>query len=94
MMNTALGLVIICLLQRRDFRFTVPLLRQPLIWLPALMFTLLAISLLTYSHDYGPVMTRKYMKLLYVLPLALFFLTDKQRVVLFIRGFLLANGGY
>lgn len=92
MMNTALGLVIICLLQRRDFRFTVPLLRQPLIWLPALMFALLALSLLTHSHDYGPVMTRKYMKLLYVLPLALFFLTDKQRVVLFILGFLLANG--
>ncbi|WP_241770908.1 hypothetical protein [Morganella morganii] len=57
------------------------------------MFTLLALSLLAHSHDYGPVMTRKYIKLLYVL-LALFFLTDKRHIVLFVRGFLLANGGY
>lgn len=54
-------------------RQLIPLLKQPLVWLPALMFALLAASLLTQHHEYGPKMVGKYQKLLYVLPLALFF---------------------
>ncbi|WP_431224285.1 O-antigen ligase family protein [Serratia sp. L9] len=91
LMNTALGLVAVCLLWQRDFRHVMPLLRQPLVWLPALMFALLAISLLTQYHDYGPKMVGKYQKLLFVLPLALFFLADPRLITRFINGFLLAN---
>lgn len=91
LMNMSLGLVVVCLLWRRDFRQVMPLLRQPLVWLPVVMFALLAVSLLTQNHDYGPKMVGKYQKLLYVLPLALFFLADPRLVTRFINGFLLAN---
>lgn len=91
LMNTALVLALVCLLWQRDFRHVMPLLRQPLVWLPALMFALLAVSLLTQHHDYGPKMVGKYQKLLYVLPLALFFLADPRLITRFINGFLLAN---
>lgn len=91
LMNIALGLVAVCLLWQRDFRQMMPLIRQPLVWLPTLMFILLSISLLTQHHDYGPKMVGKYQKLLYVLPLALFFLADPRLVIRFINGFLLAN---
>ncbi|WP_114191640.1 O-antigen ligase family protein [Edaphovirga cremea] len=91
LMNTALVLALVCLLWQRDFRHVMPLLRQPLVWLPALMFALLAVSLLTQHHDYGPKMVGKYQKLLYVLPLALFFLVDPRLITRFINGFLLAN---
>lgn len=91
LMNTALGLAAVCLVWQRDFRYVMPFLRQPLVWLPALMFALLAISLLTQHHDYGPKMVGKYQKLLFVLPLALFFLADPRLITRFINGFLLAN---
>ncbi|MGF6189725.1 O-antigen ligase family protein [Serratia sp. 2723] len=91
LMNTSLALAAICLLWQRDFRHLMPLLRQPLVWLPALMFVLLAISLLTEHHEYGSKMVGKYQKLLYVLPLALFFLSDSRLITRFISGFLLAN---
>lgn len=91
LMNMSLGVAVVCLLWRRDFRQVMSLLRQPLVWLPALMFVLLALSLLTQNHDYGPKMVGKYQKLLYVLPLALFFLADPRLVTRFIDGFLLAN---
>lgn len=91
LMNASLVLAAICLLWQRDFRQVAPLLKQPLVWLPALMFVLLAISLLTDHHEYGPKMVGKYQKLLYVLPLALFFLADSRLITRFISGFLLAN---
>ncbi|WP_411754123.1 O-antigen ligase family protein [Serratia sp. (in: enterobacteria)] len=91
LMNASLVLAAICLLWQRDFRHLMPLLRQPLVWLPALMFALLAASLLTEHHEYGPKMVGKYQKLLYVLPLALFFLIDSRLITRFINGFLLAN---
>lgn len=62
-----------------------------LVWLPALIFALLALSLLTHAHAYGPKMVGKYQKLLYVLPLALFFLADSRLMTQFVRGFLWAN---
>jgi O-antigen ligase len=92
LMNASLVLAAICLLWQRDFRHLIPLLKQPLVWLPALMFALLAASLLTQHHEYGPKMVGKYQKLLFVLPLALFFLTDSRLIIRFISGFLLANG--
>ncbi|MFZ1872108.1 MAG: O-antigen ligase family protein [Chania sp.] len=91
LMNVALVLIVLCLLWQRDFRHVVPLIKHPLVWLPALMFALLALTLLTQHHDYGPKMVGKYKKLLYVLPLALFFLTDRRLLTRFIDGFLLAN---
>ncbi|WMT16687.1 O-antigen ligase family protein [Serratia fonticola] len=91
LMNASLVLAAICLLWQRDFRQLIPLLKQPLVWLPALMFALLAASLLTQHHEYGPKMVGKYQKLLYVLPLALFFLSDSRLITRFISGFLLAN---
>lgn len=91
LMNASLVLAALCLLWQRDFRQVIPLLKQPLVWLPALMFALLAISLLTQHHDYGRKMVGKYQKLLYVLPLTLFFLADSRLIARFISGFLLAN---
>lgn len=91
LMNIALGLALVCLLWRRDTRQIGPLISHPLVWLPALMFALLALSLLTHAHDYGPKMVGKYQKLLYVLPLALFFLSDRRLMRHFVSGFLWAN---
>ncbi|MDU4306823.1 MAG: O-antigen ligase family protein [Serratia marcescens] len=91
LMNISLGLVVICILWQRDIRPLVALAGHPLVWLPALMFALLALSLLTHAHAYGPKMVGKYQKLLYVLPLALFFLADPRLMTHFVRGFLWAN---
>lgn len=91
LMNIALGLALVCLLWQRDIRQLAALASHPLVWLPALMFVLLALSLLTFSHDYGPKMVGKYQKLLYVLPLALFFLSDRRLMRHFVSGFLWAN---
>lgn len=91
LMNISLGLVVVCLLWLRDIRQWAALVCHPLVWLPALMFALLALSLLTHAHAYGPKMVGKYQKLLYVLPLALFFLADSRLMTQFVRGFLWAN---
>ncbi|AXK22927.1 O-antigen ligase family protein [Serratia nevei] len=91
LMNISLGLVVVCLLWQRDIRQWVALAGHPLVWLPALMFALLVLSLLTHAHAYGPKMVGKYQKLLYVLPLALFFLADSRLITYFVRGFLWAN---
>ncbi|EMX8466141.1 O-antigen ligase family protein [Serratia marcescens] len=91
LMNISLGLVVVCLLWLRDIRQWAALAYHPLVWLPALMFALLALSLLTHAHAYGPKMVGKYQKLLYVLPLALFFLADSRLMTQFVRGFLWAN---
>ncbi|WP_258089406.1 O-antigen ligase family protein [Serratia liquefaciens] len=91
LMNIALGLALVCLLWRRDTRQIGALASQPLVWLPTLMFMLLALSLLTHTHDYGPKMVGKYQKLLYVLPLALFFLADRRLINHFVSGFVWAN---
>lgn len=91
LMNISLGLIAVCLLWQRDIRQLTALAGHPLVWLPALMFALLALSLLTHTHAYGPSMVGKYQKLLYVLPLALFFLADPRLMTHFVRGFLWAN---
>ncbi|EPL3976050.1 O-antigen ligase family protein [Serratia ureilytica] len=91
LMNISLGLVVICLLWQRDIRQWAVLAGHPLVWLPALMFALLALSLLTHAHAYGPKMVGKYQKLLYVLPLALFFLADRRLTAYLVSGFLWAN---
>ncbi|HGM5456809.1 O-antigen ligase family protein [Serratia marcescens] len=91
LMNISLGLVVVCLLWQRDIRQWVALAGHPLVWLPALMFALLVLSLLTHAHAYGPKMVGKYQKLLYVLPLALFFLADSRLITYFVRGFLWVN---
>ncbi|HDJ1438601.1 TPA: O-antigen ligase family protein [Serratia rubidaea] len=91
LMNVALGLTLVCLLWQRDGRQWQAVARQPLVWLPALIVALLALSLLTHDHAYGTAMVGKYKKLLYVLPLALFFLADRRLPAQFLRGFLWAN---
>lgn len=91
LMNVALGLTLVCLLWQRDGRQWQAVARQPLVWLPALIVALLALSLLTHDYAYGTAMVGKYKKLLYVLPLALFFLADRRLTAQFLRGFLWAN---
>ncbi|HGM6861314.1 TPA: O-antigen ligase family protein [Serratia rubidaea] len=91
LMNVALGLTLVCLLWQRDGRQWQAVARQPLVWLPALIVALLVLSLLTHDYAYGTAMVGKYKKLLYVLPLALFFLADRRLPAQFLRGFLWAN---
>lgn len=91
LMNVSLCLIFICIFSRKNFSFTSSLIINPLIYLPAIMFFLLALSLITKNHDYGSTMVSKYMKLLYVFPLSVFFLLDKNRVKMFFIGFLFAN---
>nr|WP_303394249.1 hypothetical protein [Yersinia frederiksenii] len=74
-MNLSLVLALICVLLNRDTRYVKTLAKNPLIWLPAITFLLLAISLLWHHNLYGNVMVSKYLKLLYIFPLALFFFT-------------------
>lgn len=90
-MNLSMVLAVICLLLSRDTRYVKVLVKNPLIWLPALMFLLLAISLLWHHNLYGKVMVGKYSKLLYILPLAMFFVLSRSLASYFAKGFLLAN---
>ncbi|CNI07465.1 putative inner membrane protein [Yersinia frederiksenii] len=90
-MNLSMVLAVICLLLGRDTRYVKVLAKNPLIWLPALMVVLLAISLLWHHNLYGKVMVSKYSKLLYILPLAMFFVLSRTLVGYFAKGFLLAN---
>lgn len=72
--------------------FIKSLLKSPLVWLPAILFLLLLLSLLTQQHHaYGVKMIGKYKKLLYILPLSLFFLMFRSLSIHFIKGFLWAN---
>lgn len=91
LMNLSLVLVVVCLLLSRDTYYVKVLVKNPLIWLPALMFILLVISLLWHHNLYGKVMVSKYTKLLYILPLAMFFVMSRLLVGYFAKGFLLAN---
>ncbi|CNE74101.1 putative O-antigen biosynthesis protein [Yersinia nurmii] len=89
--NIALVLIIICLIIQRDRLQFKALATNPIVYLPAVMFLLLAASLLFHHNDYGSEMVGKMKKLLYVLPLALFFLHQNRLIKLFGAGFLLAN---
>ncbi len=91
LMNFSLILALICLLLSRDTRYVNALIRNPLIWLPAIMFILLAVSLFSHHNLYGNVMVSKYSKLLYVLPLAMLFLLSRSLINYFAKGFLVAN---
>jgi O-antigen ligase len=90
-MNLSLVLAVICLLLSRDTRYIKVLAKKPLIWLPVIMFILLAVSLLWHHNLYGKVMVSKYSRLLYILPLAMFFVLSRSLVGYFVKGFLLAN---
>lgn len=92
LMHLALGSILLCVLWQRDGKNLRRLIRHPLVWVPALMFTLLACSVFLQPQDYGAEMVEKYKKLLYVLPLALFFLNVPAAFNRFVSGFLLANG--
>lgn len=91
LMNLTLGLILLCVLWQWNLNTAKALAKQPLVWLPALMFMLLACSLFIEPHAYGAEMLGKYKKLLYVLPLALFFLLVPAAFNRFVSGFLLAN---
>ncbi len=90
-MNLSMVLAVVCLLLSRDTRYVKELAKKPLIWLPAVMFLLLAVSLLWHHNLYGKVMVGKYSKLLYILPLAMFFVLSRSLASYFAKGFLLAN---
>ncbi|WP_145538156.1 O-antigen polysaccharide ligase WaaL-ps [Yersinia kristensenii] len=91
LINIALVLILISLIINRKSLQLKPLLTNPLVYLPAAMFALLALSLLFHHNSYGPEMVSKDKKFLYILPLALFFINQPQRVKLFCIGFLAAN---
>ncbi|MEA9444191.1 O-antigen ligase family protein [Candidatus Fukatsuia symbiotica] len=91
LVNFALVLALICVLLKSNSHHMKVLAQHPLIWLPAIMFLLLAFSLLSQQNPYGSEMVNKYKKLLYVMPLALFFLLSRSLITYFIKGFLLAN---
>ena len=86
-MNLSLVLAVICLLLSRDTRYVKELANNPLIWLPVLMVVVLAISLLWHHNLYGKVMVSKYSKLLYILPLAMFFVLSRSLAGYFAKGF-------
>ncbi|WP_145554782.1 O-antigen polysaccharide ligase WaaL-ps [Yersinia canariae] len=91
LINISLVLILISLIINRKSLQLRPLLTNPLVYLPAAMFALLALSLLFHHNSYGPDMVGKDKKFLYILPLALFFIHQPQRVKLFCIGFLTAN---
>lgn len=91
LINISLVLILISLIVNYKTLHFKPLLTNPLVYLPAAMFALLALSLLFHHNSYGPEMVSKDKKFLYVLPLALFFINQPQRIKLFCMGFLLAN---
>ncbi|WP_369790625.1 O-antigen ligase family protein [Rouxiella sp. WC2420] len=91
LMNITLGFVVVSLLWQRDLRLVFSLVKKPIIVLPLLIFILLVISLfLTHNSD-GLKMVNKYVKLLLILPLAMFFSTNANLKNRFICGFLFAN---
>lgn len=91
LLNVSLILIVICLLIGKETQHIRTVLSHPLMYIPVLMFLLLVFSLLYHDNAYATVMIGKYVKWLYILPLALFFLHNRQLVPLFCRGFLLAN---
>ncbi|WP_233961598.1 O-antigen ligase family protein [Pectobacterium versatile] len=91
LLKVALILALICVLRYRDMKYFRQLITHPMVILPALMVGLLALSLLTHYHEAGPGMVEKYKKLLYVLPLALFFVLRPAQGSSFVSGFLLGN---
>ncbi|CNK68933.1 O-antigen ligase family protein [Yersinia mollaretii] len=91
LMNISLVLIVISLIINRKTLDIKSFLTSPLVYLPAAMFALLALSLLYQHNSYGPDMVGKYKKLLYVLPLALFFVHQPQLIKRFCAGFLVAN---
>jgi O-antigen ligase len=91
LMNICFALALLCLILQRDTQTVFIVIKQPMVWLPLLMFALLALSLLIHPHSYGLEMAGKYKKLLYVFPLALFFRHQPLLVRRFVVGFLLAN---
>ncbi len=90
-LNISMGLAVLCVLLKHDFTKIKAVLKQPLVWLPALLFFMLALSLLLHENSYGVEMLGKHKKILYVLPLALFFLYDRILPKYFLKGFLLGN---
>ncbi len=79
LINISLVLILISLIINRKSLQLKPLLTNPLVYLPAAMFALLALSLLFHHNSYGPEMVSKDKKFLYILPLALFFINQPQR---------------
>lgn len=91
LMHFLLVLALFCVLSKPNGDFIKILAKNPLIWLPALLFLLLLLSLLTQYDVYGVKMIYKYKKLLFILPLSLFFLMSRSLSKQFVKGFLLAN---
>ncbi|WP_232507654.1 hypothetical protein [Candidatus Williamhamiltonella defendens] len=73
LMHFLLVLALFCVLSKPNGDFIKILAKNPLVWLPAVLFLLLLLSLLTQYDVYGVKMIYKYKKLLFILPLSLFF---------------------
>lgn len=89
--NIALGLVLVCVIWRSNIQAARALIVNPLVWIPIAIWTLFAIVFCFTPNDEGLSIISKYKKLLYILPLALFFLLNTSLIRRFIQGFLSAN---
>lgn len=93
LVNLALVLVIVCLLVHRpNWQQIQQTARQPLIYLPAILYLLLCLSQLFHHHPDGPKLLGKYVKLLYLLPLTLFFILHPNTIKKALLAFLSING--
>lgn len=91
LVNVSLILVVLSIIINRDFSQALALVKQPLFYIPLIMFLILLASLFYADNAYGKSMLSKYRKLLYIFPLALFFLQDRRLALTAIKGFVVAN---
>ena len=91
LMNIAYGLVIISIIISHDFSRAAALAKSPLFYLPLIMFLLMLASLFYADNEFGKTMLGKYKKLIYIFPVALFFLQDRQLAKITLKGFVVAN---
>lgn len=92
--NISLGLLLVCLLfqpWRGTTQRVFSVVKHPLVWIPAMLFFLLFLSLFILPNDGGEDIVGKYRKLLYIAPLTLFFLSNKKLIRYLVSGFLWAN---
>lgn len=91
LINIAYGLVIISIIVNHDFSRATALVKSPLFYLPLIMFLFMLASLFYADNEFGKTMLSKYKKLLYIFPVALFFLQDRRLARIALKGFVIAN---
>ena len=93
LLNVSYGLALLALLISHKFNSLKLLCKQPLFYLALIMFLCMAVTFYVYPDPDGVrvIILKRYRKLLYLLPLALFFLQDKRLALSTLLGFMVAN---